>query len=175
LELYREWHTYWTTSTEDGELAKDAKIQSSTILAEILRNIFSKDNPVMALKFHHANGQVPQDIFGVYMYLLVRDHFPHANLEVIVHDIARVMMFSLQAPKYTTFDTWYRSSMQKIEDLNLLYGQITWDEVYLAMVLWALQLMGSKYQLLRQHIKLSSYPQRPRNFSKNQMRPWTKS
>ena len=44
--------------------------------------------------------------------------------------------------------------MQKIENLNLLYGQITWDQVYLAMVLWALQLMGSKYQLLRQHIKL---------------------
>ena len=26
LELYREWHTYWTTSTEDGKLANDAKI-----------------------------------------------------------------------------------------------------------------------------------------------------
>ena len=64
------------------------------------------------------------------------------------------MMFSLQAPKYTTFDAWYRSFMQKIEDLNLLYGQITWDQVYLAMVIWALELMGGKYQLLRQHVKL---------------------
>ena len=44
-----------TTSTEDGKLAKEAKIQSSTILTEILRNIFSKDNPVTALKFHHVN------------------------------------------------------------------------------------------------------------------------
>ena len=135
-------------------MADDAKIQSSTILAEILRNIFSEDNPVMTLKFHRANGQVPQDILGVYMYSLVRDQFPHATLDVIVHDIARVMMFSLQAPKYTTFDAWYRSFMQKIEDLNLLYGQITWDQVYLAMVIWALELMGGKYQLLRQHVKL---------------------
>ena len=107
----------------------------------------------MTLKFHHANGKVPQDILGVYAYLLVRDHFPQANLDVIVRDIARVMMFSLQAPRYTTFDAWYRSFMQKIEDLDLLYGQITWDQVYLAMVLWALQLMGSKYQLLKQHAK----------------------
>ena len=108
----------------------------------------------MTLKFHHVDGQIPEDILGVYTYLLVRDHFPHANLDVIVRDITRVMMFSLQAPKYTTFDTWYRSFMYKIEHLNLLYGQITWDQVYLAMVLWALQLMGSKYQLLRQHVKL---------------------
>ncbi len=43
LDLYREWKTYWTTSTEEGESDKNAKIQSRTILAEILRNIFSKD------------------------------------------------------------------------------------------------------------------------------------
>jgi hypothetical protein len=79
----------------------------------------------------------------------VRDHFPHANLDVIVRDIARVMMFSLlslQAPRYTTFDGWYRSFMQKIENLNLLYGQISWDQVYLVMVLRTLQLTGNKYQ-----------------------------
>jgi hypothetical protein len=111
LELYREWNTYWTTTD-------DAKIQSSTILAEILQNIFSKDNPVMTLKFHQANGNVPQDILGVYMYSLVRDQFPHATLDVIVHDIARVMMFSLQVPKYTTFDAWYRSFMQKTASTN---------------------------------------------------------
>ena len=45
--------------------------------------------------------------------------------------------------------------MQKIEDLDLLYGQITWDQVHLAMVLWALQLMGSKYQVLRRYIKMN--------------------
>ena len=65
------------------------------------------------------------------------------------------MMFSLQAPRYTTFDTWYRSFMQKIETLDLLYGQITWEQVYLAMVLWALQLMGGKYILLRRQIKMN--------------------
>jgi hypothetical protein len=77
LELYREWNTYWTTSldrrwhhchllsTEDGNV-DDTKIQSNTILAEILQSIFSKDNPVMTLKFHQANGNVPQDILGVY-------------------------------------------------------------------------------------------------------------
>ena len=69
-------------------MAIGEKSQSSTILAEILQNIFSKDNPVMTLKFHQANGNVPQDILGVYMYSLVRDQFPHANLDVIVHDIA---------------------------------------------------------------------------------------
>ena len=71
---------YWTTSTEVGESAKNAKIQSSTILAEILRNIFSKDNPVMALKFHHANAKKPQDILGVYTYLIVKDQCPQATL-----------------------------------------------------------------------------------------------
>ena len=103
--------------------------------------------------------KVPQDILGVHTYLLVRDHFPHANLDVIVRDIARVMMFSLQAPRYTTFDAGYRAShrsfMQKIEDLNLLYGQITWDQVYLAMVFWTLQLMEGNYQLLRTHVKFN--------------------
>ena len=134
MDLYKEWQTYWTTPTEEGQSTeevksvKNAMIQSSTILAEILRNIFSKDNPVMALKFHHANAKVPQDVLGVYTYLLVREQFPQATLDVIVHDIARVMMFSLQAPKYTTFDTWYRRFMQEIENLDLLYGQITWEQ-----------------------------------------------
>ena len=44
--------------------------------------------------------------------------------------------------------------MYKIEHLNLLYGQITWDQVYLVMVLWALQLMGIKYKILSQHFEL---------------------
>jgi hypothetical protein len=152
-DLYKEWHAYWTTPTEEGKTAIGAKIQSSTILAEILRNIFSKDNPVMALKFHHAYAKIPEDILGVYAYQIIRDQFPQATLDVIVRDIVRVLMFSLQAPRYTTFDGWYRSFMQKIEDLNLLYGQITWEQVYLAMILWALQLMGGRYQLLRQHMK----------------------
>ena len=117
--------------------------------------MFSKDNPVMTLKFHHTNAQRPQDILNVYTYLLVRDQFPQAILDVIVRDIARVMMFSLYAPRYTvtTFYTWYHRFMQKIENLDLPYGQITWGQVHLAMVLWALQFMDNRYQLLRQHIK----------------------
>ncbi len=101
MDLYKEWQTYWTTPTEEGKSTeevksvKNAMIQSSTILAEILRNIFSKDNPVMVLKFHHTNAKVPQDLLGVYTYLLVREQFPQPTLDVIVHDIARVMMFSL--------------------------------------------------------------------------------
>ena len=84
----------------------------------------------------------------------MRDQFPQASLDVIVRDIAREMMFSLQAPKYTTFDTWYRHFMQEIENLDLLYGQITWEQVYLVMVLWALQFMSSRYKPLREHMKL---------------------
>ena len=86
LDLYKEWNTYWTNPKE-GKSTKNAKIQSRTILVEILRNIFSKDNPVMVLKFHHVTAQIPQDILGVYTYLLVRDQFPQANLDVIVLDI----------------------------------------------------------------------------------------
>ena len=79
----------------------------------------------MTLKFHHTNAQVPQDILDVYTYLLVGDQFPQVTLDVIVRDIARVISFSLQTPKYTTFDTWYLNFMQEIENLDLLYGQIT--------------------------------------------------
>ena len=154
MDLYTEWNTYWKRQ-EGDELTKNAKIQSSTILDEILRKIFSKDNPELALQFHQAATKIPQDLLGVYTYSLVKEYFPQANLDVIVSDIAKVMMFSLQAPRYTTFDTWYHSFMQKIETLDLLYGQITWEQVYLAMVLWALQLMGDKYTILRRQIKMN--------------------
>jgi hypothetical protein len=154
MDLYTEWNTYWMHPEGDG-LTKNAKIQSSTILDEILRKIFSKDNPALVLQFHQADAKIPQDLLGVYTYLTVKEYFPQVNLDVIVSDIARVMMFSLQAPRYTTFDTWYRSFMQKIETLDLLYGQITWEQVYLVMVLWALHLMEDKYTLLRHEIKLS--------------------
>ena len=60
-------------------MAIGAKIQSSTILAEILRNIFSKDNPVMALKFHHVYAKIPEDILGVYAYQIIEDQFPQAH------------------------------------------------------------------------------------------------
>jgi hypothetical protein len=45
--------------------------------------------------------KIPQHLLGVYTYLTVKEYFPQANLDVIVSDIARVMMFSLQAPRYT--------------------------------------------------------------------------
>jgi hypothetical protein len=154
MDLYTEWNTYCMRQ-EGDELTKNAKIQSITILDEILRKIFSKDNPALVLQFNQASTKIPQDLLGVYTYLTVKEYFPQANLDVIVRDIARVMMFSLQTPRYTTFDTWYHSFMQKIETLDLLYGQITWEQVYLEMVLWALQLMGGKYILLRHQIKMN--------------------
>ena len=153
-DLYQEWQTYWTNLSEEGRSAVGAKVQASMILAEILRNIFSKDNPVMALKFHHAYAKIPEDILGVYAYQIIKDQFPQATLDVIVRDIIKVLMFSLQASKYTTFDHWYRSFMKEIEDLNLLYGEITWEQTYLAIVMWALELMDDRYKLLRQHMKL---------------------
>jgi len=62
MELYTEWNTYWKRQ-EGDELTKNAKIQSSTILDEILRKIFSKDNPALALQFHQATVKIPQDLF----------------------------------------------------------------------------------------------------------------
>ena len=44
--------------------------------------------------------------------------------------------------------------MQEIENLDLLYGQITWEQVYLVMVLWTFQLMDIRYKPLREHMKL---------------------
>jgi hypothetical protein len=38
--------------------------------------------------------------------------------------------------------------MKSIEDLNLLYGKISWDQIYLVIVIWALELMENKYKLL---------------------------
>ena len=152
-DLYEKWHTYWKNPNEEGKMAIGEKIQSSTILAEILRNIFSKNNPAMTLKFHHAYTKIPEDILGIYNYQIIKDQFPQATLDVIVRDIIKVLMFSLQASKYTKFDHWYRSFMKAIEDLNLLYGEITWEQTYLAIVIWALELMDDRYKLLRQHMK----------------------
>ena len=107
----------------------------------------------MTLKFHHAYTKIPEDILGIYNYQIIKDQFPQATLDVIVRDIIKVLMFSLQASKYTKFEHWYRSFMKAIEDLNLLYGEITWEQTYLAIVIWALELMDDRYELLRQHMK----------------------
>ena len=82
---------------------------------------------------------------GVYALHIVREHFPQATLDVIVRDIFKVLMLSLQAPKCATFEEWHRKLQKSIEDLNLLYGAIRWDQIYLAIVVWALDLMEDKY------------------------------
>jgi hypothetical protein len=135
--------------------AQDAKLQSSIILEEILRRIFSKNNPALALQIQHARTRVPEDLLGVYALHIVREHFPQATLDVIVRDIIKVLMFSLQAPKCATFEEWHRKLQKSIEDLNLLYGAISWDQIYLAIVVWALELMEDKYMQLRQHMKFN--------------------
>ena len=90
--------------SEGDKDAKNAKIQSSTILEEILRRVFSKDNPALALQIQHVRTKVPEDLLGVYAIHIVREHFPQATLDVIVRDIMKVLMFSLQTPKGDTFD-----------------------------------------------------------------------
>ena len=42
--------------------------------------------------------------------------------------------------------------------MNLLYGDISWDQIYLAIVIWALELMENKYRQLRQHMKFNLMP-----------------
>jgi uncharacterized coiled-coil protein SlyX len=155
MELYATWNKGWAKMSENDKDAKNAKLQSSTILEEILRRIFSKDNPALALQIQHARTKVPEDLLGVYALHIVREHFPQATLDVIVRDIIRVLMFSLQAPRCTTFAEWHRKLQKSIEDLNLLYGAISWDQIYLAIVVWALELMDNKYVQLRQHMKFN--------------------
>ena len=155
LTLYETWNKGWAKLSETDKDAKNAKLQSSTILEEILRKIFSKDNPALSLQLYHARTKVPEDILGVYALQIIREHFQQATLDVIVRDIIKVLMFSLQAPRCATFDEWHRKFMKSIEDLNLLYGEISWNQIYLAIVMWALELMENKYKLLRQHMKLN--------------------
>jgi hypothetical protein len=155
LALYKTWNRGWATLSENDKDARNAKLQSSTILEEILRKIFSKDNPALSLQLYHARTKVPEDILGVYALQIIREYFPQATLDVIVRDILKVLMFSLQAPRCATFDEWHRKFMKSIEDLKLLYGEISWDQINLAIVIWALELMENKYKLLRQHMKFN--------------------
>ena len=104
MELYKTWNDGWEKLSETDKDAQDAKLQSSIILEEILRRIFSKNNPALALQIQHARTRVPEDLLGVYALHIVREHFPQATLDVIVCDIIKVLMFSLQAPKCATFE-----------------------------------------------------------------------
>jgi hypothetical protein len=62
---------------------------------------------------------------GVIYTQNTKEHLPQAVLDVIVRDIINVLMFSLQVPKYVTFEEWYHRFMKVIEDLNLIYGPIS--------------------------------------------------
>jgi hypothetical protein len=95
MELYTTWNKGWEKISETDKDAQDAKLQSSTILEEILRRIFSKDNPAFALQIQHARTRVPEDLLGVYALHIVREHFPQDTLDVSVRDIIKVLMFSL--------------------------------------------------------------------------------
>jgi hypothetical protein len=37
----------------------------------------------------------------------------------------------------------------------LLYGAISWDQIYLVIVVWVLELMEDKYMQIRQHVKFN--------------------
>ena len=39
--------------------------------------------------------------------------------------------------------------------MSLLYGDINWDQIYLAIVIWGLELMENKYRKLSQHMKFN--------------------
>jgi hypothetical protein len=41
------------------------------------------------------------------------------------------------------------------EDLNSLYGAISWDQIYHVIVVWELELMEDKYMQMRQHMKFN--------------------
>jgi hypothetical protein len=90
MELYTTWNNGWEELSETDKDAQDAKLQSITILEEILRRIFSKDNPAFDLQIQHARTRVPEDLLGVYTLHIVREHFPQATLDVIVRDIIKV-------------------------------------------------------------------------------------
>jgi hypothetical protein len=44
---------------------------------------------------------------------------------------------------------------KSIEDLILLCGAIHWEQIYLAIVVWALELMEDECRQLRQHMKFN--------------------
>jgi hypothetical protein len=89
MELYATWNKGWSKMSEDDKDAKNAKLQSSTMLEEIPRRVFSKDIPALALQIQHARTRVPEDLLGVYALHIVREHFPQATLDVIVCDIIK--------------------------------------------------------------------------------------
>ena len=111
----------------------------------------------MTLKFHYVHVKIPEDMLGVYAYQIIKDQFPQGTLDGIVRDIIKVLMFSSQASKYTKFDHWYRNFLKVIEDLNLLYGEITWEQTYLVIVIWALELMDDRYRRLIPRSGVASY------------------
>ena len=101
MELYATCNKGWAKLSEDDEDAKNAKPQSSTILEE------------MCLCATHRQGALSTDDPWCYC----------------VWHIIKVLMFSLQAPRCATFDEWHHKLQNSIEDLNLIYGEISWDQI----------------------------------------------
>ena len=55
MELYTTWNKGWAKMSEDEQNAKNAKLQSSTILEETLRRVFSKDNPALQIQLSRCS------------------------------------------------------------------------------------------------------------------------
>ena len=121
LALYETWNKGWAKLSENDKDAKNAKLQSSTILEEILRRIFSKDNPALSLQLYHARTKVPEDILGVYALQIIRQYFPQATLDVIVCDVIKVLMFSLHFSVNAL-------GMTTLEELSTLLAEQTSDQ-----------------------------------------------
>ena len=121
LALDETWNKGWAKLSENDKDAKNAKLQSSTILEEILRKIFSKDNPSLSLQLYHARTKVPEDILGVYAQQIIRQYFPQATLDVIVCDVIKVLMFSLHFSVNAL-------GMTTLEELSTLLAEQTSDQ-----------------------------------------------
>ena len=104
MELYATWNKGRSNMSEDYKDSKNSKLQSNTIQEEILRRVSSKDNLARALQIQHARTKVPEDLLGVYALHIVKEHFPQVTLDVLVSDILKVLIFSLQSPRCATFD-----------------------------------------------------------------------
>ena len=65
-------------------------------------------------------------------------------------------LVTMQAPRCATFDEWHHNFMKSIEDLNLLYGKMSWNQICLSILICDLEMMENKDRLMRNHMKLQS-------------------
>ena len=73
LVLYETWNKDRSKQSETDKDEQNAKLQSSTILEEILRKIFSKDNPALSLQLYRSRTKAPEDILCVYTLQIIRE------------------------------------------------------------------------------------------------------